>query len=57
MTGISRKDLKTPVSGFWETLDSEIGEIRHSPACFGVMELVSYRHIFTYNVSLLTHAL
>ena len=54
MTGISRKDLKTPVNGFWKTLDLEIGEIRHSPACFGVMEHVSPRDIPT-NVSLLTH--
>ena len=42
MKGISRKDLKILVNGFWMIIVLEIGEMGHSLACFGVMELVSY---------------
>ena len=47
MKGISRKDLRVLVNGFWMTLGLEIGGIEHNLACFGVMGLVSHNYILT----------
>ena len=42
--GIGADDLIILVNGFWMILASKIGEMRHSPALFGVMGLVSYSY-------------
>ena len=47
MKDILGKDLERLVNGCWVILDLKIGEMRHSLACFGVMELVSYGNIYT----------
>ena len=47
MEDILRNDLGTLVNGFWMILVFEIGEMRHSLVCFGVMELVSHPYIYT----------
>ena len=55
MAGILRKDLRIQVNGFWMILVLEIGEIRHSLVCFGVMELVSHISLLTDCRSILTY--
>lgn len=45
MRGMSRKDFQTLGNGFWMTLGSLAGEMKHSLAYFGVMELVRYSYI------------
>ena len=57
MKGISRKDLRILVNGFWMILVLEIGEMRHSLACFGVMEPVSHSYMHTYDAPILTYIL
>ena len=48
MTGTLRNDLRILANGFWTILDLEIGGMKHSLACFGVMELVSHSYILVY---------